>query len=265
MRLDSQISVIIPVYNRSSFIKRAIDSVLKQSLKNFELIVVDDGSSDDTPKILKRYKDSIKIITIKNSGVSTARNVGIKASSYEWICFLDSDDIWHEDKLKMQLNFHKLHPKILFSHTNEKWIRDNKEIKQKAIHKKPSGWCFEENLLFCKIAPSTAMVHKSLFEKVGLFDESLEVCEDYDLWLRILREYEVGLVEDVLTTKYAGHDDQLSTKHHSMDKFKIEALLKHSDLDIVKKEIHKKCNILINGAKKRGNLEVEKFYTSLLA
>jgi glycosyltransferase involved in cell wall biosynthesis len=225
---------------------------------------VDDGSNDDTPKILKRYKDSIKIITIKNSGVSTARNVGIKASLNEWICFLDSDDVWHEDKLKKQLDFHKLHPKILFSHTNEKWIRDNKEIKQKAIHKKPSGWCFKENLPFCKIAPSTAMVHKSLFEKVGLFDESLEVCEDYDLWLRILREYEVGLVEDVLTTKYAGHDDQLSTKHHSMDRFRIKALLKHSHLTEVKLEIEKKCNILINGAKKRGNLEVEKFYTSLL-
>jgi glycosyltransferase involved in cell wall biosynthesis len=258
------ISVIIPVYNRQEFIKRSIDSVLDQSFKDFELIVIDDGSSDLTPDILKTYTDKIKVITTKNQGVSSARNEGIKASQGEWICFLDSDDVWLEDKLQCQIEFHKLHSHILFSHTFEKWVRNDKEIKQKAIHKKPSGWCFKENLSFCKIAPSTVMIHQSVLDKVGLFDESLEVCEDYDLWLRVLREYEIGLVEDILTTKYAGHDDQLSFKYHSMDKFRIEALLKHSDLKVVKDEINKKCKILINGAKKRGNIEIISFYENIL-
>jgi glycosyltransferase involved in cell wall biosynthesis len=258
------ISIIIPVYNRQEFIKRSIDSVLDQIYKDFELIIVDDGSSDLTPDILKTYKDKIKVITTKNQGVSSARNLGIKASSGEWICFLDSDDVWQSDKLQCQIEFHKLHPHILFSHTFEKWVRNDKEIKQKAIHKKPNGWCFEDNLAFCKIAPSTVMIYRSILDSVGLFDESLEVCEDYDLWLRVLREYEVGLVEDVLTTKYAGHDDQLSFKHHSMDKFRIEALLKHKELPQVIDEIKKKAKILINGAKKRGNTQIISFYENIL-
>ncbi len=265
MEQTIKISAIIPVFNRQEYIKRSIESVLDQSFRDFELIVVDDGSSDLTPTILKSYNEKIRVITTKNRGVSSARNRGIKEARGEWICFLDSDDIWLKDKLIKQIEFHQKNPHILISHTFERWIRDGKEIRQKAIHKKPSGKCFEENLSFCKIAPSTVMMHKTIFEKVGLFDESLEVCEDYDLWLRVLREYELGLVEEVLTIKYGGHKDQLSTKHHSMDRFRIEALLKHSELKIVKDEIQKKAEILINGAKKRGNKKIVKLYTPLLA
>jgi glycosyltransferase involved in cell wall biosynthesis len=258
------ISVVIPVYNREGFIARAIDSVLSQTLKPLEIIVVDDGSSDGTVDILAAYHDKIKVIRQENAGVSAARNSGIKAAKGEWICLLDSDDVWYHDKLKLQRDYHDKHPACLISHTGEKWIRNNKEIKQKAHHDKPQGWCFEENLPFCKIAPSTVMIHREVFEKVGFFDEGLEVCEDYDLWLRILREYEVGFVDAVLTTKYAGHANQLSVKFHSMDTFRIQALLKHKELDSVKVEIEKKCHILIKGAKKHGNKEVETYYMRLL-
>ena len=258
------ISVVIPVFNREALIARAIDSVLSQTLHAYEIIVVDDGSTDNTPNILKSYHDKIRVITIANSGVSKARNVGIKNSQGRWICLLDSDDIWHPTKLEEQKRYHDKYPTIMISHTAEKWIRNDKEIKQKKAHQKPSGWCFEENIDFCKIAPSTIMIEKSVFEKVGYFDEALEVCEDYDLWLRVLREYELGFVQSVLTTKFAGHDDQLSFKHHSMDRFRIEALLKHKELTCVKEEIEKKCRILIKGAKKHGNREVEAFYLSIL-
>jgi glycosyltransferase involved in cell wall biosynthesis len=259
------ISVVIPVFNRERFIKRAIDSVLAQTLREFELIVVDDGSNDNTPLILKSYEDKIKVITTENRGVSHARNRGIEASKGSWVAFLDSDDEWHKDKLKLQREFHRKNGDILFSHTLERWIRDSKEIKQKKVHKKPSGYCFLENLPFCKIAPSTVMMHRGLFERVGMFDESLEVCEDYDLWLRVTKEFEVGLVEEVLTTKYAGHKDQLSIRHHSMDRYKIAALLKHKDRKEAKSEIVKKCEILIKGAKKRGNSEVTEYYERLLS
>ena len=252
------ISVVIPVYNRPQLVKRAIASVLEQSLKADEIIVVDDGSTDETAIVLQSFDDKIKIITQKNNGVSSARNAGIKASKNRWVCFLDSDDIWHKEKLEQQLAFHKANPHILFSHTEEEWIRDGKTVKQKKQHKKPSGFCFEENLNFCKIAPSTVMIEKTLFDKVGYFDESLEVCEDYDMWLRVLKTFEVGLLDEVLTTKFAGHE-QLSFKYHSMDKYRIEALLKHKNREVVKQEIEKKLEILLKGALKHGNRELIDF------
>ncbi len=257
------ISVVIPVYNRPKLVKRAIESVLDQSLAANEIIVVDDGSSDDTPLVLESFNDKIKIITQKNSGVSSARNSGIKYAKNRWIALLDSDDIWHEQKLQIQLLFHEENPHILFSHTGEAWIRDGKSIKQKKQHQKPSGFCFEENLNFCKIAPSTAMIDRSLFDEIGYFDENLEVCEDYDLWLRILKSYEVGLIEDALTTKFAGHE-QLSFKYHSMDRYRIQSLLKHRSLPIVKQEIEKKLEILLKGAMKHRNEALISFCKEIL-
>ena len=135
------ISVVIPVYNRPLLVKRAIESVLGQSHKASEIIVVDDGSTDETADTLKSFKN-IKIITQKNSGVSSARNRGIKEASGKWIAFLDSDDIWHKDKLKLQSEFHDKNPQIQFSHTLEEWVRDGKIVKQKKQHQKPQGFCF---------------------------------------------------------------------------------------------------------------------------
>ncbi len=256
------ISVVIPVHNRPILVKRAIECVLNQTFSLYEIIVVDDGSDDETADVLKTFKNKIKIITQKNLGVSSARNAGIKSAKFQWICFLDSDDIWEDKKLEKQLAFHKLHPHIFFSHTNEKWIRDAKVIKQKKEHKKPKGFCFEENLNFCKIAPSTVMIDKNLFFEVGYFDENLEVCEDYDMWLRVLKKYEIGLLEEVLTTKFAGHKNQLSFKYHSMDRYRVLALCKHILHPRVKKEIKKKLDILLIGAKKHQNEELIEFCES---
>ena len=257
------ISVIIPTYNRAAFLARTIDSVLAQSYKDREIIVIDDGSTDDTQALLASYADSIRTMSIANSGVSHARNVGIKAAKGAWITLLDSDDVWHPTKLERQMAYHDSHPSVFISHTNERWMRHDKEVKQKALHQKPKGWCFEANLSFCKIAPSTVMIAKEVFEKVGYFDEELVVCEDYDLWLRILREYEIGLVEEILTTKYAGHEDQLSFSYPAMDTYRIKALLKHQELELVRKEITKKCEIISKGARKRGNIELAEYYESV--
>ena len=259
-----QISVIIPVYNRQDFIARAIESVLNQTHKVDEIIIVDDGSCDNTFKVLESFGDKVRVIRQQNSGVSSARNKGIENASFSWIAFLDSDDEWGRDKIREQVKFHTDNPEILLSHTEEIWIRNGKKINQKSHHKKFSGFCFEENLDFCHIAPSSLIIRRVLFEKIGYFDESLVVCEDYDLWLRILRYYPIGLIERRLVTKYAGHENQLSFSYSAMDRFRITALLKHDDLEVVQQEIFKKCTILINGAKKRNNRAIQEQYEKIM-
>ncbi|MCD6172403.1 MAG: glycosyltransferase family 2 protein, partial [Sulfurimonas sp.] len=178
------ISVIIPTYNRYEFLKRALISVYAQIHMPKEVIIIDDGSTDNTSQIQNDFPHA-KYIYQKNSGVSSARNLGIKNSTCQWIAFLDSDDTWHVDKLKVQVEFHKQNPHAKMSYTAEKWIRDSKEVKITKKFKKYGGDIFNECLSHCIIAPSATLIYKELFDRVGFFDESLEVCEDYDLWLRV--------------------------------------------------------------------------------
>jgi len=220
-----KVSVIIPTYNRYELLKRALISVFAQTHQPKEVIVVDDGSTDNTSQIKKDFPNIIYIYQ-KNKGVSSARNTGIKASTCSYIAFLDSDDEWLEDKLALHVAYHKQHPDILMSYTDEIWIRDGVEVKIPKKFKKLGVDIFKENLEYCNIAPSSVCLHVELLKDVGLFDESLEVCEDYDLWLRILMKYEVGLIDKKLIKKYAGHEDQLSFKHWGMDRFRVESLEK---------------------------------------
>jgi glycosyltransferase involved in cell wall biosynthesis len=223
---------------------------------------VDDGSTDDTAQIQKDFP-YIKYIYQKNSGVSSARNVGVKSSVGEWIAFLDSDDIWHIDKLKEQILFHKQNPYVKMSYTDELWVRDGKEVKVPKKYKKYGGYIFKECLSHCIIAPSSVFLHRSLFDEVGFFDEDLEVCEDYDLWLRVACRYEIGLVDKKLITKYAGHDDQLSFKYWGMDRFRVVALeklfcdksIKSPIKSLLKQELLKKYELLLKGAIKYDKIQ----------
>jgi glycosyltransferase involved in cell wall biosynthesis len=258
------ISVIIPTYNRATFLPATLSSVLNQSQRVDEIVVVDDGSTDNTKDVLSQY--GVKYLYQANRGVSSARNLGVKNAKNEWIAFLDSDDIWHEDKIEKQIAFHTQNRDILFSHTDEVWLRDSKVVKKPKHHKKPYGNCFVDNLPFCKIGPSTVIIHKSVLEDVGYFDESLKVCEDYDLWLRVLSKYEVGLVDEELVTKTAGHN-QLSFDTPMLDIYRVEALQKHIESeyqDEVKKELIRKCNVLIKGAIKHQNLNLKTKYEEFL-
>ncbi len=260
------ISVVIPTYNRYTFLKRALTSVFAQTYKPSEVIVIDDGSTDNTSQIKQDFP-SIRYFYQQNKGVSSARNLGIKKASYEWIAFLDSDDEWHKDKLKEQVLFHKQNPDILMSYTDEKWIRDAKEVKIPKKFKKYGGEIFDKCLSHCIIAPSASLIHKDLFSKVGLFDEGLEVCEDYDLWLRVALEHPIGLVDKKLITKYAGHNDQLSFKHWGMDRFRVVALEKL--LDSIQKEtarevLMQKYELLLKGAIKYDKISDKLFYKKRL-
>ena len=218
------ISVVIPSYNRKDFLKRSIDSAINQTKKPLEIIVVDDGSTDGTEAMIKSDYDFVKFIKQKNKGVSAARNIGIKVSIGEWICFLDSDDEWKKDKLEKQINAMKSNPGYKFFHSNEIWIKNGLRINQKKKHKKYGGDIFDKCLDMCRISPSSVMIDKTVFDEVGNFNEYLVVCEDYELWLRICDKYRVFFIDEPLIIKYGGHQGQLSYSIESIENHRIKAL-----------------------------------------
>jgi len=259
--VEVKVSVIIPTYNRAKFLEEAINSVLNQTYKDFEIIVVDDGSTDNTKEIIRKFGEIIYIYQ-KNKGVSSARNKGIKMSRGEYIAFLDSDDLWLKRKLEKQMKIFEKYPENKICHTNEIWIRDGKRINQGKRHQKYGGYIFDKVLPLCIISPSSVVIKREVFEKVGLFDERLKVCEDYDMWLRICAHYKVYFLDEPLIIKRGGHKDQLSKKYWGLDRFRIYALRKilkdkiltEDQRSLVKKEIVKKAKIVANGAKKRWKL-----------
>ena len=218
------ISVVIPSYNRKEFLKRSIDSAINQTKKPFEIIVVDDGSTDGTETMIKSDYDFVKFIKQKNKGVSAARNIGIEVSIGEWICFLDSDDEWKKDKLEKQIIAMKSNPGYKFFHCNEIWIKNGIRINQKKKHKKYGGDIFDKCLDMCRISPSSVMIDKTVFDEVGNFNENLVVCEDYELWLRICDKYRVFFIDEPLIIKYGGHQGQLSYSIESIENHRIKAL-----------------------------------------
>ena len=264
------VSVIIPTYNRGWILQEAIDSVLEQDFHDYELIVVDDGSVDNTPTILKAYKNEITVLRQANQGVSAARNSGIKAATGRLISFLDSDDLWLPRKLSTQVKFFNDHPQAVITQTQERWIRNGVRVNPKKRHHKFSGMIFERSLALCLVSPSAVMIKKSLFNTVGIFDESLPACEDYDLWLRISCRYPVHLIETPLIIKRGGHDDQLS-KAAGLDKYRIQSLLKIIESDILTalqsqaaiEKLKEKCEVYAGGCRKRGREAEAKYFYAL--
>ena len=224
--IHSSISVIIPVYNRSTLINRAIKSVMEQTMLPDEIIVIDDGSTDGTDNIVKnRYPDVI-LLKQKNRGVSCARNNGINNAKGTWLALLDSDDEWLPEKLEKQLLGLRNDSNKKICHTDEIWIRNGVRVNPMNKHRKYGGNTYKYCLPLCVISPSSIIIHKEIFKNVGLFDEDLPVCEDYDLWLRICSRYPVLYLQEKLIKKYGGHDDQLSRQYWGMDRFRIRALEK---------------------------------------
>ncbi len=260
-----KISTVIPCFNRADYLPIAINSVKNQTYHIDEIIIIDDGSTDNTQDILNKI-DGIKVIKTKNLGVSHARNIGIKESKNDLIAFLDSDDVWTQDKIEKQVNFHKKNFDILFSHTGERWIRDGNRVKYPKSLKKPQGDCFLQNISTCKIATSSVLMRKSIFDDIGYFDEKLKVCEDYDLWLRVTQRYTIGLIDEELIVKNAGHK-QLSASIFAIDRYHIYSLQKFLNsefTDEAKQEIIRKCYILIKGAQKHQNQEILEIYSKVL-
>jgi len=253
-------------------LERALDSVLRQTLAADEIIVVDDGSTDNTASTLKSFHPEAKLIQQDNLGVSAARNTGISAARHDWIALLDSDDVWHENKLERQITALNNAPEYLICHSDEIWIRNGVRVNQMNKHKKAGGHIFQHCLPLCAISPSAVMIHRSLFDEIGLFDENLPACEDYELWLRICSRYPVLFIDEALITKHGGHHDQLSRRYWGMDRFRIQALnkivsankLNDGDRDAAIKMMVNKINIYLAGAEKHGNTEHIEDFKELL-
>ena len=265
-----QLTVIIPTYNRGWILKEAIDSVLTQDYKDFELIVVDDGSTDNTSEILASYGNDIRVLFQENKGVSAARNRGIAEASGQFIAFIDSDDLWLPQKLSTQVEFFNQTPDALICQTEEVWIRKGKRVNPKMRHKKPSGMIFEPSLELCLVSPSAVMIRRVLFDRVGAFDVTLPACEDYDLWLRISCRFPVHLIDTPLIIKRGGHNDQLSSMK-GLDKFRIKAIekiinsghLSEDQYRAAAKALKEKCKIYADGCRKRGRTDEAKYYEAL--
>ena len=264
----SDISVIIPTYNRDKFILECVQSVLAQTLPAREIIIVDDGSTDATYNILRdlgfnsitTHKSVLRYFSQQNRGVSSARNLGIKEARSEYIALLDSDDLWLKSKLDRQIRaFQNDKQSTRLCHTDEIWIRNGVRVNQHKKHKKYGGNVFKNCLKLCCISPSSAMIHKSVFTDFGFFDEDLPACEDYDFWLRYSAKEDVNFVNEPLIIKKGGHSDQLSGGNWGMDRFRIysiEKILNEPDLKLdyriaAIREVIIKMEILINGSQKR--------------
>ncbi len=268
-----EISVIIPTYNRCDLLKRAINSVIKQTITPKEIIIVDNGSTDQTYQMVSSLFPEINYFIEKKRGVSAARNKGILESKSKWIAFLDSDDAWKPTKLEKQMEYSVFNQdKYRIIHTDENWYRNKKFLNQLKKHKKSGGNIFKNSLKLCCISPSSVVLKKQIFDDYGLFDENLEVCEDYDMWIRITAKEEVGFLDSPLVLKYGGHSDQLSKKFWGMDRFRIKSLEKNLKNEHFSKSqkinvldtLIEKLTIVSDGALKRGNKEIFKKYNGKL-
>lgn len=267
------VSVIIPTFNRGYCLAESIRSVLDQSFTDLELIVVDDGSTDNTQEVVRQFTGIQLIQLEENRGVSFARNRGIEQAQGNWIAFLDSDDLWEKGKLRSQIQWVEQNPESQAVYTDEIWIRNGVRVNPMNKHQKYSGNIFKYCLPLCIVSPSSVLLRAELLNEVGGFDESMPVCEDYDLWLRIAKRYPFNFLAKKLIVKRGGHEDQLSRKFWGMDRWRVyalEKLLKGKGLDeeqrnAVVEMLIEKCRVLIIGYGKRGKKQDEKYYRNIVA
>lgn len=261
-------SVVIPTFNRKELLRKSIESVLNQGFIDYELIIVDDGSTDSTILLMEDYPGKgLTYIRTANRGVSHARNTGIQNSRGTYIAFLDSDDCWQSNKLEQANEAVIKFPGISLFHTEETWVRNGMELKQKDKYRRYCGKIYRHCVPLCCIGMSTLVVKKSLFYKIGMFDENMPACEDYDFFLRATLENEVKLIPLSLTVKHGGRDDQLSNQPgldkyriYSLEKMLDSGLLSDENLDLTRDELKNKCTIYAKGSEKRGKIVEAKKY-----
>ena len=270
--MEKFVSVIIPTYNREHFLQKAIDSVLNQTYPYFELIVVDDGSEDNTAELAENYSSDIVYIRQENKGPAAARNRGVQAARYALLAFLDSDDRFAENKLEVQIEAMQEKPAYLISHTQEMWYRNGRLLNQKIKHRKNSGDIFNQSLELCAVGISTVLMYREIFERYGLFDEEYPCCEDYEFWLRVSAEQKFLLVDRPLTLKHGGREDQVSSVYRvGMDRFRIQAILKmlktgaltERQKEAAIAELRRKCTIYGTGCIKHGRVDEGRYYLNL--
>lgn len=230
-----KVSVIIPTYNCAKYLPEAVESVLNQTFQDFEIIIVNDGSTDNTKQIiepyLKKHSDKIKYLYQENMGLAIARNVAIKKSIGEYIAFLDADDVWLRHRLKETANILENMAQVGLVHANINWMSEEGKVLSFPYRNKArlSGFIFENIFLRkANISIPTILVRSKCFEKVGLFDEKLARlgCEDREMWLRISREYEIKYIDKILAnyrirpnSMSRNLDKMLQARYYVVDKF----------------------------------------------
>ncbi len=264
------VSIIIPTYNRYNFLIEAIESIKNQTYKNFEIIIVDDGSIDKTCRL--QSDKSVVYLKQNNKGPAAARNSGVNIAKGEWLAFLDSDDLWCREKLRLQMDFAKENPEYDIFYTDESWIKDGKYVNKKKSHKKYHDWIYPQCLKLCFVGISTLLIKKYLWKESAGMDEKMPVAEDYDLWLRLAAKKKFYYIDKELVIRNGGRDDQLSISFRGMDKYRIIALQKMMKVKNLKEkwremtcnELIKKCKIYMTGCKKHGKIDEVIFCENIL-
>jgi len=265
------VSIIIPVYNRKELVKEAIASISRQTYTDYEVIVADDGSDDGLEECVPPFRRQVrrlKYVSLSHCGFPGAvRNTGIEEAEGEYIAFLDSDDLWYPDKLKLQIPLLEAQPHISLVHAREVWVRNGCVVSQKGQKHRRTGDVFTDSLKKCIIGPSTVCVRREFLYEIGLFRDDMEIAEDYELWLRATARTEVGYIDMPLVEKRAGHGSlQLSEKYGQIEIFRIEGLLDLAGRrwfedgtergtacqDAAAEELLRKTAIYAAGARKRG-------------
>ena len=271
MAAQPGLSVIIPTYNRAALVPEAMASVLAQTWRDFEVLVVDDASRDGTAEALAAFGSRIRLLRSPSRlGVAAARNLGISAARGQWLAFLDSDDLWRPEKLARQMAYLAGLPELVLCQTEETWERQGLKVNQPRSHRKIGGWIFFQSLERCLVSPSAVILHRTVFQEHGGFDEGLPAAEDYDLWLRLSWRYQIGLLPEALVIKRGGRGDQLSAQW-GLDRFRIRALLKLLDDPglpapealAARRTLARKCAIYAQGCEKRDRLEEAGVYRGL--
>lgn len=216
MNNNQIVSVVIPAYNASAFICKTLLSVLEQSFNRIEVIVVDDGSVDETVSLVNGFGNSVKCICNPHLGKSASRNAGIRIAKGEYIAFVDADDIWLPDKLELQLEMFYKNPDLYFVYTDGYQFRDNSEkniVTFGKISRLHSGHVLSHLLLEDFIPSPTPLIRLKIFDEVGLFDETLlqHEPEDWDMWLRIAERHQISYVDRPLV-RYRLHTNSLTAK-----------------------------------------------------
>jgi len=214
---DMSVSAIIPTYNCARLLPQAIESAIHQSHKLQEIIVVDDGSTDNTEECIRPFLSQIRYVKQENRGLAGARNRGIRESTAEFVAFLDADDVWLFEKTEKQLAAFRSSPDVVLTFTDAHVLSSSGKAMPTFMFGKGAreGYVFDGLLRSSFILPSTAMIRRNCFEDVGLFDEGLLCVEDLDLWLRISRKYQVKMVAEPLAV-WRRQEDSLTTKITNM-------------------------------------------------
>jgi len=241
-----RVSVVIPLFNAERFIRETLDSVFCQTYRDFEVIVVDDGSTDRSPTMVQTYGRDIRYVRQENLDVAAARNTGIRVSQGEFIAFLDQDDVWAPQKLERQVSvFEEMPDSHVVFCDMVRWYGGENTRHEKWRHRynrrAVRGDMAKALLLRCSFQPSTVMVARACFEKGGYFDESLRVSSDWDMWLRLAcLNYRFRYIEEVLCF-YRDHGGNTFRSSEKMEKDRFRVLKKATERMPLSSSLKKKA------------------------